>query len=45
LFHKDVLVEKSPFFARCLASGMKEGLEHEIKLPEEDPEDFELLIH
>ncbi|KAJ9622223.1 hypothetical protein H2204_011571 [Knufia peltigerae] len=39
--HKDKLISKSPFFAACLASGMKEAQTKRVKLPEEDVEAFD----
>ncbi|KAJ9603687.1 hypothetical protein H2200_011873 [Cladophialophora chaetospira] len=34
--HKDILVSASPFFSKCLASGMKETETNTIELPEEN---------
>jgi hypothetical protein len=42
--HKIILCGKCPFFEKCLASGMKESNENTVKLPEDDPQAFEVAV-
>ncbi len=43
--HKDVLVKASPFFAKCLASNMREATTGVIELPEDDCATFGAFVH
>ncbi|OAP58546.1 hypothetical protein AYL99_07636 [Fonsecaea erecta] len=43
LVHESVLC-KSPFFDKCLHSGMREQLQKAINLPEDDPEGFAIVV-
>ncbi|EXJ73381.1 uncharacterized protein A1O5_03141 [Cladophialophora psammophila CBS 110553] len=43
LIHESVLW-KCPFFDKCLHSGMREQEEKAIILPEDDPEDFAIIV-
>ncbi|EXJ94638.1 hypothetical protein A1O1_03034 [Capronia coronata CBS 617.96] len=42
--HKILLQLRSPFFARCLAVGMKEALTSMVELPEDHVQAFDLFI-
>lgn len=40
-FHKDLLVERCPFFEKCLKDSYKEGRENQVYLAEESPAVFD----
>ncbi|KAJ9499237.1 hypothetical protein LTR96_004166 [Exophiala xenobiotica] len=42
--HRDVLMEKSPFFRKCLTSGMIEQQTNEVSLPEDSSRAFEFIV-
>ncbi|KAK5456926.1 hypothetical protein LTS15_004706 [Exophiala xenobiotica] len=42
--HEEVLRSQSPFFDKCLSSGMKEQHTKTIELPEDDPQAFEHVV-
>ena len=42
--HKDLLVQKCPFFENCLQQSFKEGQENEVYLPDESPESFNYFV-
>ena len=44
MFHKDLLVEKCPFFERCLKDSYKEGRESQVYLAEESPTVFDRFV-
>ena len=45
LVHKELLTSASPFFAAALNGTFAEGLDQEVRLPEEKPEIFEWFLH
>jgi hypothetical protein len=42
--HKEVLVKKSPFFAKCLDAGMKEEHSNEVDFPDDTCRAFDLFF-
>nr|KAK5448846.1 hypothetical protein LTR18_001934 [Exophiala xenobiotica] len=42
--HRDVLMEKSPFFRKCLTSGMIEQQTNQVSLPEDSSRAFEFIV-
>ncbi|KAK7892749.1 hypothetical protein LTR67_006986 [Exophiala xenobiotica] len=42
--HRHVLMEKSPFFQKCLTSGMVEQQTNEVNLPEDSSRAFEYVV-
>ncbi|KAK4938667.1 hypothetical protein LTR10_020935 [Elasticomyces elasticus] len=42
--HETVLKSRCPFFEKCLSAGMKEELEKTVRLPEERPCAFNVLV-
>lgn len=43
-FHKDILVERCPFFEKCLKKSYKEGQENQVYLVEESPAVFDRFV-
>ena len=43
--HKDILVKACPFFAKCLASNMREATTGVIELPEDDSATFAAFVN
>jgi hypothetical protein len=43
-FHKDILVERCPFFEKCLKNSYKEGQENQVYLVEESPAVFDRFV-
>ena len=44
LVHKDVICPASPFFERCLQHDMKESSTKTVRLPEDDPQAFAVIL-
>ncbi|EXJ90017.1 hypothetical protein A1O3_03085 [Capronia epimyces CBS 606.96] len=42
--HEAILTTKSPFFEKCLCSGMKEQQEKKVYLPDVNPSEFDIMI-
>ncbi|KAI1620357.1 hypothetical protein EDD37DRAFT_176471 [Exophiala viscosa] len=42
--HESILRSRCPFFDKCLSSGMQEELEKTVRLPEERPSAFNILV-
>ena len=42
--HKNILC-RCPFFEKCLSSGMKEVLEKTVKMPDDNPDDMDIIIN
>ncbi|KAK5061049.1 hypothetical protein LTR84_007590 [Exophiala bonariae] len=42
--HKEILMRKSPFFEKCLSSGMKESMTNMIHLPTDESAEFSLIL-